>query len=139
MSTLPDPRAFMFAGNATFTVVSQVTGKRFTIKVQQKKDNKDTHFVSLLTGSDNERDYEFVGMIWNRRDYRHGKTSKLWANETPARAVQWVCERILQCKYLPNVTIHHEGRCGKCGRKLTVPESILSGIGPECQKAMQIS
>jgi hypothetical protein len=26
----------------------------------------------------------------------------------------------------------HEGRCGRCGRTLTVPESIDSGFGPEC-------
>jgi hypothetical protein len=27
----------------------------------------------------------------------------------------------------------HEGRCGKCGRALTVPESIESGLGPVCE------
>jgi hypothetical protein len=32
--------------------------------------------------------------------------------------------------------IHHEGRCGKCGRLLTVPESVETGIGPECAKRM---
>ena len=30
------------------------------------------------------------------------------------------------------VQVWHEGRCGKCGRKLTVPESLTSGLGPEC-------
>ena len=30
-----------------------------------------------------------------------------------------------------NVEINHEGRCGRCGRALTVPESVASGIGPE--------
>jgi hypothetical protein len=30
------------------------------------------------------------------------------------------------------VVIWHEGRCGRCGRRLTVPESIESGYGPEC-------
>jgi len=28
--------------------------------------------------------------------------------------------------------IWHEGRCGRCNRKLTVPASIALGIGPEC-------
>jgi hypothetical protein len=28
--------------------------------------------------------------------------------------------------------VWHEGRCGRCGRRLTVPESIESGLGPEC-------
>ena len=30
--------------------------------------------------------------------------------------------------------VWHEGRCGRCNRALTVPESIASGIGPECAK-----
>jgi hypothetical protein len=28
--------------------------------------------------------------------------------------------------------VWHEGRCGRCGRALTVPESVERGIGPEC-------
>lgn len=32
------------------------------------------------------------------------------------------------------VEIWHEGKCGRCGRQLTVPESIESGFGPECVK-----
>ena len=28
----------------------------------------------------------------------------------------------------------HEGRCGRCARRLTVPASVASGIGPECAK-----
>jgi len=28
--------------------------------------------------------------------------------------------------------VFHEGACGRCGRTLTVPESIASGFGPEC-------
>jgi hypothetical protein len=28
--------------------------------------------------------------------------------------------------------VYHEGRCGRCNRKLTVPESIETGLGPEC-------
>jgi hypothetical protein len=32
---------------------------------------------------------------------------------------------------------HHEGKCGRCGRLLTVPSSIESGIGPECSKIMR--
>jgi hypothetical protein len=30
--------------------------------------------------------------------------------------------------------VWHEGSCARCGKKLTVPESIESGFGPECVK-----
>ena len=39
------------------------------------------------------------------------------------------------CRYTYRITKAdgwHEGRCGRCGRKLTVPESIEAGYGPEC-------
>jgi hypothetical protein len=31
-----------------------------------------------------------------------------------------------------DLEVWHEGRCGACGRRLTVPESIERGLGPEC-------
>jgi hypothetical protein len=34
------------------------------------------------------------------------------------------------------VEIWHEGRCCRCGRRLTVPESIYAGIGPDCAGKM---
>jgi hypothetical protein len=41
---------------------------------------------------------------------------------------------------LPNfIEIWHEGRCGKCGRTLTVPDSIANGLGPECIKTISKS
>ena len=30
--------------------------------------------------------------------------------------------------------LHHEGRCCRCGRVLSTPESCDRGIGPECWK-----
>jgi hypothetical protein len=35
-----------------------------------------------------------------------------------------------------SLEIWHEGSCLRCGRKLTVPESIESGYGPECIKSV---
>lgn len=32
--------------------------------------------------------------------------------------------------------IRHEGRCGRCGRALTRPESIDTGLGPDCAEKM---
>ena len=35
--------------------------------------------------------------------------------------------------------VWHEGKCGRCGAKLTVPESVASGFGPECVKLVNAS
>ena len=43
----------------------------------------------------------------------------------------------LQSNNLPDfIEIYHDGRCGKCGRQLTVPASIETGFGPECVKML---
>ena len=54
------------------------------------------------------------------------------------KAFSWVHARLSSNMNLPeSVVIHHENRCGRCGKRLTVPESIESGYGPECIKLMR--
>ena len=36
---------------------------------------------------------------------------------------------------LRTVRALHSGCCGRCGRKLTVPESIDTGLGPVCARS----
>jgi hypothetical protein len=48
----------------------------------------------------------------------------------------YVLNKLKITNYL-NFEVWHEGKCGKCGRALTVPSSILTGIGPECSKSYQ--
>ena len=55
---------FMVAGNAIFTVTSKKTGTRFTYRVRKGKDESAPYFVSVLTGSDNESDYRYLGTIF---------------------------------------------------------------------------
>lgn len=131
MTTPTDPLKFILAGNATFTVVSAKTSTRFTYRVRQPKPDS-PHFVSVLSGPDNEKDYQFLGTIFDRSQYKHGFRSSVEPTSKSAVAARWVCERLLASKPLVNCELHHEGRCGRCGRKLTVPESILTGLGPEC-------
>jgi|KBSSwiStaDraftv2_1062776.scaffolds.fasta_scaffold00022_320 hypothetical protein len=124
-------KQFLLAGNATFTVRSGKTQTRFTLKVR-KPTAQSPHFVSVLNGSDNEHSYQFVGTIFANGTYSHGVRSKITPDAPSAKAARWVVERVLAGQELPNCELWHEGRCGRCGRKLTVPESIELGLGPEC-------
>jgi hypothetical protein len=38
-----------------------------------------------------------------------------------------------------DVIFRHEGKCGRCGRELTHPESIDTGIGPDCAQILGLS
>lgn len=128
---------FLFAGKAIFTVKSTKTGKHFTYKVSEPKTpkgNKQVHFISLLTGSDNESDYQYFATIFDKKAYMHGRRSRIGADAPGVVAFKYTLEHLLQGDLDTRVQIFHEGRCCKCGRKLTHPESIESGIGPECSK-----
>lgn len=136
-------KTFLFGGDAILTVVSQKTGVRFTYRVAQPDAKPgDTRvppfFVKLLTGPDNLSNYSYLGMIGDdRREFRLTKASK--GNDTTPSVVAF---RYLLANLvggaLKGIEVYHEGRCGRCGRTLTVPESIESGFGPECREKLGI-
>ncbi len=139
-------REFVAAGNAIFTVECPAGAPKahYTFKVRRKDATErwpEAYFVSLLTGPDNTESYTYLGMlnptcgevVLTRKSPYGPETyvvrllrrvlARVWADE--AAAVEAAGFRL-----------HHEGRCGRCGRHLTVPESIENGIGPECAQIM---
>lgn len=130
-------RTFILAGNARVTFVSMKTGARFTFRVTEAKRNEGddrapVHFVALLDGADNDNDFSFLGTIFADGNFRHGRKSRIGEDAPSARAFAWVWSK-LSGGHLPTTCeIWHEGRCGRCGRSLTVPESIETGLGPVC-------
>lgn len=126
-------KTFVMAGHARFTLVSLRTGTRFTYEVVAADDEADSRmFVRVLTGADNEGDYTYLGTIFDRSRYAHGRRSRIGQDAPSAVAFAWAWPRLCVGVDLMNCEIWHEGRCGRCGRVLTVPESIDSGIGPVC-------
>lgn len=135
LETVQSVKDFIFAGNATFTLRNPNSGNHLTFKVSapKKQDPKrPVYFVNLMTGKDNEKSYSFLGTLFGQFNYQHSKKSILNVHdkkvEVFARFINLVENNILPSQ----VEIWHEGSCGRCGRKLTNPASILSGIGPEC-------
>lgn len=142
-------KSYMLAGNAKLTLVSKKTGTRFTYKVrlapndEGKPDHKVPWFVSVLNGQDNENSFAFLGVIWKRYvddskanhfyEYKHGVKSGFGPTAPSAKAFAWFFSNLLDLGTIQDsLEVWHEGTCGKCGRSLTVPESIERGIGPEC-------
>jgi hypothetical protein len=135
---------YVLGGNATFTLRSLKTGNRFTFRIQQpglkptagedgaiKPPSDVPHFVSVLTGPQNEADYAFLGTIFSDGNYRHGKKSRIARDAKCAIAFEWFwnnhnCLRADLCEFFPS------GKCCCCGRTLTTPESVEAGIGPVC-------
>lgn len=131
---IQEPVRFILAGDARVTFLNTSTGNRFTYRVRQKDgyDGNPIWFVGLLTGSDNEADYQYLGTIFNGEDYRHGRNSRISAESQGAKVFAKVWEMLRAKALPPQIEIWHEGRCCVCARPLTDPESIGNGIGPVC-------
>lgn len=127
-------RAYLKAGKAVFTLVSLKTGTRFTFKVRAAKaDGRDPiWFVSVLTGSNNEADYTYLGTINAKGYYTRGARSTISAEAPSAKAFAWAFEYLVADKVPPQSEFWHSGSCAKCGRKLTDPQSLAIGLGPKC-------
>lgn len=143
---MTDPKgilAYMTAGKAkhgpTITFRNAESGNRFTYKIKtapkRQPNDPDTWFVQLLNGPDNTSDFMYIGIL--RKD--SGVPQYMWTSKARAdrdassvQVFQWALNQFVADKIPASLEVYHEGRCGRCGRKLTVPESIASGFGPEC-------
>lgn len=103
-----------------------------------------TYFVNLLRGPDNTADFAYMGVL--RRDparfFWTAASGRVGRGAPAFKALMWMLD-VMANKH-PNVSgssleVWHEGRCGACGRKLTVPESIAAGLGPECAGRMRLA
>ena len=126
--------AFAMAGNATLTLASLKTGNRFTYRIRANDDST-CYFVGLLCGADNESDYKYMGRI-SRGVYWHGRkvprAGDIGPDAMSAKAFDFAWRAMARGTMPDMLEVWHEGKCGRCGRKLTVPSSIESGFGPEC-------
>ena len=135
-----DALKFILGGNATVTLVGNQKRYTFKVSVPTPSDARGSgrdqpHFVGVLTGSDNEADYQYIGFVTDNIRIAGKKLiagNKGNPNHPAFGAFQWTLGQLLAGKIPAPLEVWHEGRCGRCGRKLTVPSSIATGFGPEC-------
>ncbi len=129
---LENIKTFLFAGNAIITISSLKTGQYYTFKVSANTDNEEMFFVNLLSGPDNGSDFTYLGIIIRGKGYKNTKASKLSLDSKPITAIRYLLWCITRGNLPAELEVRHEGKCGRCGRKLTTPESIDLGLGPVC-------
>lgn len=136
------------AGNATFTLLNPRTENRVTFNIKRLKDEKktnidapDLYFVSVFTGTENDNGdhYSYFGTLreaMGRLYFRYTpRSAKINESDTGCRVMTWFIEALNNYQFIQTkVEFLHESKCMRCGRKLTTPESIKSGLGPECAK-----
>ena len=133
---------WIMAGKAIFTV-SNGQGRHYTYAVKRVKD-KAVWFVSLLTGPDNVSDYTYIGcLLPHVGGVRLTRASRFTESSIPYRVVNWALKRLWSNTPLPKgYSLNGEGRCGRCGRRLTHPNGVEDngyrfGYGPVCFSKMQ--
>lgn len=157
-----DPDAifrYAMAGDAIFTLVSRSSGLRFTFQVSAKKvfqtDGESeeqwrarqreafegVRFVKVLTGPDNTHDYTYLGHVNGAtRKFRTDRATKVRSTAPSVRAFAWFWDVLVRrLPKLDQLEVWHNGRCSHCGRSLTVPESVATGLGPICAEKMGVA
>ena len=130
---------YALAGKATFTIESVGTKRRFTYKIERKP-KEHLWFISVLCGPDNKFDFTYLGcFIGENQKYVRDKQLRIGRDAPSRKAFEWLVGRINRDQSIADLcTIWHEGKCGRCGRALTTPDSIRTGLGPTCKvKALE--
>ena len=134
---------FMLAGKCEFVLHSSKTNEDFKYEMTKKKsDSKEDSFIyftSLIKG--NEKIY--AGVIWFNNDtqefrFSTGKNGKVEPSNISIKSLIFVLNKLVKEETVQHLVVYHVGKCGKCGKKLTTPESILTGLGPTCSNKIGV-
>lgn len=140
-------KQFVLAGKSIFTIelekdyqLKNDLKPHYTFKINSKDDK--VWFVSYLTGPENTRDYSYIGILnVDTGSVRTTAKSRLREDSLILKLLTRTLALIWGGDVSPMLEkgfgLHHEGRCGKCGRLLTTPASCEIGIGPECLGRMK--
>lgn len=130
---------FVMAGKSIFTIRNERNGGRFTYKVNKHKE-KELWFVMVLNGPDNWNNYQYLGIITPEEGFRLTRNSRVGGEASSFKVFLYLYTKIQNGEQLPDhIGIYHCGRCAACGRRLTVPESLLIGYGPECYSRVDVA
>jgi hypothetical protein len=125
----------------TYTIENNSTGdyRTFLVKHRQPEDKEfmpGKRLVGLLTGPDNFHDFKLFGYVDENSDsITVFKKHKSTVYEKYARMIDVLIGlHPTDDERLKNYTVRESRLCRRCGRKLTTPESLTKGIGPECEE-----
>ena len=127
------------AGKAEITIKSKKSGEHITFKITAPSkitplggrvtDHDATiRFVNIMRGSEQ---FLYAGVLTEHGIEPTGK-SKVLPRHKAFQGVAWFIRQVAKGGSLDAVEVAHAGKCMRCGRKLTHPQSIESGFGPEC-------
>lgn len=138
--------SYVTAGKAIVTVLNTKTDGRCTYKVQAagrtaaEQLAAEILFVSVLVGPENNSHYKYIGIIIRRSgEFKTTAKTKLPLDDARLQGFAWLLRNSHRLENFPHVEVRHHNNCGKCGRTLTVPASVDTGLGPVCARTLGIT
>lgn len=138
---------FMLAGCSEFILVSGKTGTKLRYKLDKKlstqnlntNSSDEDQFIYWLNTGEKSGTLIYGGVLFfdsNDNQFKFGKGARgnLLKTDIRIKSLLYVLNNLYKNNTQINVKIYHVGKCGKCGKKLTDPVSILTGLGPHCAK-----
>lgn len=139
---------YVLAGRAKFTIEfpeeyakKHGLGGHITYRVNASKDGN-VFFLAVRNGEHGT--FNYLGLLDpDTGIIKTTRKSTLDGEAIAFKLVQHTLRRIFTGEShkirAAGFEVHHSGICGRCGHVLTTPESLESGIGPECSKALGIA
>lgn len=121
-----------------YYTIEKAEGRHITIRVEDAPEEwkVSAKVVGILTGPINTSDYTNCGFLHSDGRFQPWKKFvsgfDSWKEAVKVLVQSSKEERV----NLGKAYALRSGRCWRCGRVLTVPESIRDGIGPECKKKL---
>jgi hypothetical protein len=124
--------AMVLRSPGVVTVTLQGRDRRYTYRIDPTL-QEGRWWVYVLTGADNETSYTFLGGVYEKSGFYRSDRSSIGADAESNKAFSWFVKH----PESEALTVLLSRPCIRCGQKLTTPESILRGMGPDCaQKAV---
>lgn len=142
ISSNVDPKIvkpLILSGKARVTFYNPKSGGHITIKVKQAPAKKkgmakpNVYFVRAKVLGDSEHSYVYAGTIFTDN---WGVSYEKTGNTQLHQILRFVLSVLRDDTYLERTgaKVQHEGVCMRCGKELTEPHSIETGLGPICYK-----
>lgn len=129
-----DISRYIYGGKGIVTLLSPTTGVHHTYMFKKPLNEDvfpdDILFVYAVHG---QAKLFYIGMI-EQGKFRLTRASR-FSNDTPiVRGARYIMRMMTEPNLVTSMELYHEGICSVCGRPLTNPKSIKTGIGPKCRR-----
>lgn len=134
-----DPLDYILAGNAIVTIYNEDTRKHLIFQVTRATEilhpDRFNEHLWFVAGQVANGHFVYMGIIIPKSlHFTATVGSRMSYGTQHMDSFSWLMRQLINNKLPKSIKIYHNGKCGTCGRRLTVPSSIERGVGPVCIK-----